>query len=58
MLKNVSRNAYLQMILYIYYVVIEDLFSAIKRAHIATGYGDRDRMLEHIDTKYANIGRE
>ena len=37
-------------------VANEDLFSVIKRAHIATGHAGRDRMSEHIATKYANIG--
>ena len=39
----------------VYYVSIEDTYDVIKRAHIATGHGGRDKMLKHLGTKYANI---
>ena len=42
----------------VYYVSIEDTYDIIKRAHIATGHGGRDRMIKHLSTKYANITRE
>ena len=43
----------------LYYVKIEDSFSVIKKAHILLlHHGGRDRILKHIATKYANIGRE
>src|ERR1700729_3980893 len=39
----------------LYYVTIEDTFDIIKRAHLATGHGGRDRMLKELQKKYANI---
>ena len=42
----------------VYYVSIEDTYDAIKRAHVATGHGGRDRMAKEITKKYANITRE
>ena len=39
----------------IYYVSIEDNFDVIKRVHISTGHGGRDRMLKALSSKYANI---
>ncbi|XP_052792275.1 KRAB-A domain-containing protein 2-like [Mya arenaria] len=39
----------------LYYVTIEDTFDVIKRAHIATGHGGRDRMIKELQRKYANI---
>ena len=39
----------------LYYVSIEDTFDIIKRAHIATGHGGRDRMIKELQRKYANI---
>jgi len=42
----------------VYYVSIEDTFELIKRVHLATGHGGRDRMTKEINKKYANITRE
>ena len=39
----------------LYYVTIEDTFDIIKRAHLSTGYGGRDRMIKELQKKYANI---
>ncbi|XP_052791955.1 KRAB-A domain-containing protein 2-like [Mya arenaria] len=39
----------------LYYVTIEDTFDVIKRAHIATGHGGRDHMINELQRKYANI---
>ena len=41
-----------------YYVSIEDTYEIIKKAHISTGHGGRDRMLKHIKEKYANITKD
>ncbi|KAK4328104.1 hypothetical protein Pmani_001457 [Petrolisthes manimaculis] len=41
-----------------YYVSIEETFDVIKRAHIATGHGGRDRMVKHLTEKYANITKD
>jgi hypothetical protein len=39
-------------------VHIEETFDVIKRAHIATGHGGRDRMLKELGKKYANVTRD
>ena len=39
----------------LYYVTLEDTFDAIKRAHVATGHGGRDRMIKEQKLKYVNI---
>ena len=39
----------------LYYVSIEETYDVIKRAHLATGHGGRDRMLKELRKKYANI---
>ncbi|XP_037779415.1 SCAN domain-containing protein 3-like [Penaeus monodon] len=39
----------------LYYVTIEETSDAIKRGHIATGHGGRDRMIKELQRKYANI---
>ena len=41
-----------------YYVSIEDTYDVIKRAHIATGHGGRDRMVKEIGKKYVNVTRD
>ncbi|KAK4312193.1 hypothetical protein Pmani_016349 [Petrolisthes manimaculis] len=41
-----------------YNVSIEETFDVIKRAHIATGHGGRDRMVKHLAEKYANITKD
>ena len=38
-----------------YFITIEDTFDALKRAHIATGHGGRDRMRKSVSQKYDNI---
>ena len=42
----------------IYYAHMDDIFDIIKRCHIATGHGGRDKMLKVLTSKYANITRE
>jgi hypothetical protein len=39
-------------------VHIEETFDVIKRAHIATGHGGRDRMLKELGKKYVNVTRD
>ena len=39
----------------LYYVTLEDTFDVIKRAHVATGHGGRDRMIKELQLKYVNI---
>ena len=41
-----------------YFVSIEETFDVIKRAHIATGHGGRDKMIKETNKKYANITQE
>ncbi|KAH3773803.1 hypothetical protein DPMN_175173 [Dreissena polymorpha] len=41
-----------------YYVTIEDTFDVIKKAHIATDHGGKDRMLKHVNVKYTNITKD
>ncbi|XP_068247971.1 KRAB-A domain-containing protein 2-like [Palaemon carinicauda] len=41
-----------------YYVSIKDTFHIVKRAHVATGHGGRDRMTKELQVKYANIQQE
>ena len=38
-----------------YFVPLEQMFDVIKRAHIATGHGGRDKMAKEIRKKYVNI---
>ena len=42
----------------LYYVSIEDTFDVIKRAHISTGHGGRDRMLKELSKMYVNVTRD
>ncbi|XP_047488152.1 uncharacterized protein LOC125038654 [Penaeus chinensis] len=42
----------------VYYVTIEDTYDIIKRAHITTGHGGRDKMKCNLGAKYANITKE
>ncbi|KAK3863131.1 hypothetical protein Pcinc_031073 [Petrolisthes cinctipes] len=39
----------------IYFATLKDTFDIIKRAHIATGHGGRDKMEKELTKKYANI---
>lgn len=39
----------------LYYVSVEDTYDIIKRAHPATGHGEKDQMLTEIGKEYANI---
>ena len=41
----------------LYRVSIEDTY-IIKKAHITTGHGGRDRMLKHLGVKYASITKD
>ena len=38
----------------VYFVHIEDMFDTIKRAHIATGHGSRDKMVKDL-SRYVNV---
>ena len=42
----------------VYFVFIEETFSILKRAHILTGHGGRDKMIKNLSQKYANITQE
>ncbi|XP_066988202.1 KRAB-A domain-containing protein 2-like [Macrobrachium rosenbergii] len=42
----------------VYFVFIEETFSILKRAHILTGHGGRDKMIKNLSEKYANITQE
>src|SRR5579872_5108277 len=42
----------------IYFTHINDMFDIIKRTHLATGHGGRDKMLKVLAPKYANITSE
>ena len=42
---------------HLYYVSIEDT-DIIKRAHILTGHGGRDRMAKELSKQYVNLTRE
>ena len=42
----------------LYYVSIEETYDVIKRAHISTGHGGRDRMTKELNKKYVNVTRE
>ncbi|XP_068240320.1 KRAB-A domain-containing protein 2-like [Palaemon carinicauda] len=39
----------------IYFATLEDTFDIIKRAHIATGHGGRNKMVKESSKKYADI---
>ena len=42
----------------IYYAQTDEMYDIIKRVHISTGHGGRNKMLKELSTKYANISRE
>ncbi|KAK4326939.1 hypothetical protein Pmani_002543 [Petrolisthes manimaculis] len=42
----------------VYFVFIEETFSILKRAHILTGHGGRDKTIKNLSQKYANITQE
>ena len=42
----------------VYYVSIEDTFDIVRKTHVATGHGGRDKMIKELQVKYANIQRE
>ncbi|XP_041347573.1 KRAB-A domain-containing protein 2-like [Gigantopelta aegis] len=42
----------------LYFATIEETFDIIKRAHIATGHGGRDKIIKDINKKYANITQD
>jgi len=39
----------------LYYAHIDDIYDIIKRAHVSTGHGGRDKMIKALSIKYANI---
>ncbi|KAG1684037.1 KRAB-A domain-containing protein 2 [Nymphon striatum] len=39
----------------VYFATLQDTYNIIKRAHIATGHGGRDKMVKELIKKYANI---
>ena len=41
----------------IYFATLEETFDLIKRAHVATGHGGRDRMEKELHNKYENVSR-
>ena len=41
-----------------YYVSIEDTYDVVRRAHLSTGHGGRDRMLKELGKKHANVTRD
>jgi hypothetical protein len=38
-----------------FFAHIDDMYDILKRAHIATGHGGRDKMVKALSVKYANI---
>ena len=38
-----------------YFVHTDEIFDIVKRAHLTTGHGGRDKMLKALVPKYANI---
>jgi len=41
-----------------YYIHRDEVFDMVKRAHISTGHGGRDKMMKALLPKYANITRD
>ncbi|KAK7095078.1 hypothetical protein V1264_006538 [Littorina saxatilis] len=39
----------------LYYATLEETYDIVKRAHVATGHGGRDRMEKELHKKYDNI---
>ncbi|XP_046572549.1 KRAB-A domain-containing protein 2-like [Haliotis rubra] len=39
----------------LYFISIEETHEVVKRGHIATGHGGRDKMVHELSKKYANI---
>ena len=37
---------------------MEETYDIVRRSHIATGHGGRQKMLKDLNSKYANITRE
>ena len=42
----------------VYFAHNDEMFDIIKRVHISTGHGGRDKMMKVLSAKYANITRE
>jgi hypothetical protein len=42
----------------VYFAHNDDIFDIIKRVHVSTGHGGRDKMMKVLSVKYANITRE
>ena len=43
---------------HVYFVHIDETYDILKRTHIATGHGGRDKMIKALSIKYANITTE
>lgn len=39
----------------LYFAHMDDMFDIVKRAHVSTGHGGRDKMLKTLSQKYANV---
>jgi len=39
----------------LYFTHMDDMYDIVKRAHLSTGHGGRDKMLKTLSQKYANI---
>ena len=50
--ENLIKKRLTEEDIHLYYVSIEDTFDIIKRAHISTGHGGRDRMVKELSNKY------
>jgi hypothetical protein len=42
----------------VYFAHNDEMFDIVKRAHISTGHGGRDKMMKVLSAKYANVTRE
>lgn len=42
----------------VYFAHNDDLFDIIKRVHVTSGHGGRDKMMKVLSVKYANLTRE
>ena len=42
----------------VYFVTIEETFDVIKRVHLLTGHGGRDKIVKEVNKKYANVTQE
>ena len=42
----------------VYFVMIEEIFDVIKRVHLLTAHGGKDKMVKEVNKKYANVAQE